>query len=373
MGGRLVSRRWISRLGVARQLGSTPFGPILPRFFDSASFWNTKLAAAAPLVTDGNNYPAKFANQAAYVAGGSPIAGRYPAGYNDIVNVNSFSVPWYLIPTSGHARAKVTFMTNNGAGPAASDTDNNGLQLVLNSVPVPLGPSGAQFEDAYGTIQAAGSDGHAVIYDPFTDELWDFWKFKTVTDATSGGHPSSWHYECGYAGYIANASTAVGIFANGWGARASGLPACAGMIGMIEAAQASIPHKLCIAQISEVTPPLAPATRGDTAGSTTLSGDNSDGIPQGTMFRLPASYVVPSTLTPFAQAVQRAIRDYGVVVVDRSATIALYGEDPRTIGTPYTPVTSNPWTALAAAGNLSSVNNACYQIPFGQLQQVAYP
>ena len=76
-----------------------------------------------------------------------------------------------------------------------------------------------------------------------------------------------------------------------------------------------------------------PAQRTD--GSTFSSGITA--IPEGTRFRLDPSFDVNSLRVPtIVKMLARAAQTYGIVVRDKAGSVALYGQDPKSLPT-------NPW------------------------------
>ena len=52
-------------------------------------------------------------------------------------------------------------------------------------------------------------------------------------------------------------------------------------------------------------------------------------IPQGTRFRLPASYDVNQITDPFARMMATAMRDYGLITTDTSGGVVVAGKTKR--------------------------------------------
>lgn len=335
----------------------------MSRFFSQASFWNTKLPATAKIVADGN-YAAKFAAQAQYVQGGSPVAGPYPAGWGTVCQDYSFSVPIWVVP-EGTPERQVTWMTNNGKGPPASSTQTNGLQRFFDRVPVPQDVARLQ---AFGTNGAEG-DGHCAIWRPSTDELWEFWVFQT---AGVGGP-----YSCAYGAYLPNVSNHPGVLPNTWGARATGLPLVGGVMLMQEYLEGVFPHMIACSVPDGTAAFVSPANRGDGPAVHNASGSAVNQVPEGTIFRLPPDYVPPSTFSPFLAMLTTAVRDYGLIVVDLTGgTLNLYLEDHHTLGSGYSicpqpAVSGSFWNSSGA--NALGAANPLNQFPWSQLQQVSYP
>ena len=59
------------------------------------------------------------------------------------------------------------------------------------------------------------------------------------------------------------------------------------------------------------------------------------GIPEGQKFRIKSGFVIPSSACQFVKVVMKAMQEYGIYVVDRSADrIGLYCENRTHIGDP---------------------------------------
>lgn len=370
--------------GLWQELGLGPLvqpsGPSidgLSNVFASTSFWQTPLADDAPLETSAskngttggkNSYVQRLVNQAHYTKTSTPVAGYNDPPYNVYVNIGSYSLPYYIIPPD-HPTQKVTWMTDNGNGPPADDELANGLQLVLNEVPVPIGPAGERFETYYGMdMCAGGTDREVVFYKPDTDELWEFWLWNWNDDEE--------RYECGYGGYLANVSESDGVLPHNWGARATSLCAMGGVGTMTELMNGVIPHMLGLGLTvtGDHDLPLyyqAPATRYDSA-SVTPSQSFLDGIPEGTMFRLPHDYEIDPDLYDITKIIITAARDYGLIVVDTSGTVNFQMEDDRTLGTPYCSVTENNYSTLITNGG-NYWGNLMDDFPWSDLVQLAVP
>jgi hypothetical protein len=363
------------------------------RYF--TGLWRKPLAADAPLedraayngTSDvtfnraGTTYATRFAHQAAYSDASTPVAGYYAAHYQTTIG---HGAPLYIIPTRNHPRQKVTWLTANGTGPPANDTQTAGLQARFQSVPVPVGLNGARFETTYAReLHGPGTDQHLAIYDPFTHEMWECWIFNW--DAQHG-------YTMGYGAYTADVRTAPEAYPDLWGARATSLPLIAGMMLQEEYAEAvansdprAFRHPLAFAvpvvegvgAVGTATKFIPPATRGDGVSvAMVVNGDSRDAVPEGLWLRLPANYVIDSTKPLLWQAVRYAARDYGIVVVDSTGgNMGPQVNSGNAIGTPYSPlaVESLPHPDTDGGSNLLwGVNNVLNDFPWASLQQVKY-
>lgn len=147
-------------------------------------------------------------------------------------------------------------------------------------------------------VGASGEDGHADAIDVVTGIGHSFWMLRRVNGLLS----------C--AAYSSGPMNGSGF---GWGVRAIGCPAMAGIITADELLSGYIPHKLCIAlgpmQLSKLM--VSPATRTDTD----VSG-NTGTIPYGGVLGLPANFVVGGD--PIVVAITVALMTYGAIAADRN-------------------------------------------------------
>ena len=205
------------------------------------------------------------------------------------MNTNRYSTPVYRV----NARTPLVRVRVAHHGPA---------RVVLAPVP-------------RGVVPAAGTDGHAVIWRPSTDTMWEFWQLRR-----EGGR---WHASA--AGRLNRVSRSGGVLRSPTGATASGLAVAAGMVTPSELRRGRIDHALAIGipepRRAVFTPP-ANRTDGHSTRSTAL--------PLGTRLRLPASLDLdrlglPAPVLAMARAAQR----YGIVVRDTSGAITFYAQDVR--------------------------------------------
>jgi hypothetical protein len=190
------------------------------------------------------------------------------------------------------------------------------LNAALAAVPLPAEAKAAP-----------GTDGHLVVYQPSTDQMWEFWHMRE-------GLPGQWH--AGWGGRIAAVSSDPGYYRlvhspggsvveePTWGATASSLPIADGMITLGDLQQGHIDHALQL---------LVPAAR---AGVHSFPAQRADGgetgsasVPEGAHFLLAASVDCARQRTPFMRMVCVAAQRYGLIVNDRTGGgLALRGEDP---------------------------------------------
>lgn len=342
--------------------------------------WTTPLAGDHPLEDrpayngtadttnnrGGSPHADRLARQARYHSGSTPVAGLYAQGYSTIVDRNA--APIYTIPTPDHPTQLVQWRVNNGTGADADLTANNGLQTHFQQVPVPVGPQGEWFETYYGRPpqHGAGDDRHLVIHNPFTHEVWEFWRF--AWNATLG------RYECGYGGYIPDVRECVAL-PNQWGARATSLPLAGGVMLRREYLMGSFRHPLALAvPVVLQAGFISPATREDgTLHANVVGGDTRDAIPEGAWFRLPAGYPVNPSKPKLWRMIVTAARDYGMVVVDGTGgTVTLAAESSRPIGTPYSVLGADPMPSGTEPTPYFGSANVLTTFPWEDLVQLKY-
>jgi len=272
------------------------------QLFSTTSVWNKKLSTTNTVLS----------NSAALVS--SLVADTKIT--SPWINTTSYSTPLYKVGTS---TPKVpVYIVQNGVV-LVNTTLNTETQKGVR-IPVDV-------------IAASGRDGHLTIYDTSTDTLYEFWRFKVANG----------RYEASWGGILYNASTSNGAMpvvtnkSGGkeyWGATATGLPAIGGTMLLKEVQAGVIPHALAFAMINPKNTFVSPATRSD-GPSTALNA-----VPEGTRFRFPSNIYIDPNWAPIIKMMVVAVRDYGMVLRDRSGAVTFYAEDTTpTYGTtnPYTP------------------------------------
>jgi hypothetical protein len=160
-----------------------------------------------------------------------------------------------------------------------------------------------------------------------------------------------------------NVSTSPGYFTHSaqtdnWGASATGLPLLGGLVTNADLQRGSITHALAMSLVETAPATFTwPAQRTD--GSTFSSGITA--IPEGTRFRLDPSLDVNSLRVPtIVKMLARAAQTYGIVVRDKAGSVALYGQDPKSLVT-------NPWPTTF---DNQYPNYVLAQFPWSRLQVV---
>lgn len=260
--------------------------------FSPDSFWNKPLAPNAPLAPNSDGYVANLVHQV--------------TDFNPWFDSTSYSVPVYVVPAD-EPRQHVTL-----------DDWGPDLQRDFDAVPIP--------PDAKA---AAGTDEHMTVWQPSTNQMWEFWLMHK-----QGG---AWHARWG--GYMDDVSSNPGYFTHdgistNWGATATGLPLLGGLVTFADLKRGYINHALAISIVeTERASWTWPAQRTD--GGTT----GADAIPEGMRFRLdPSLDIAKLDLPPIDRMLAQAAQKYGLVVRDKGGAVVFYGQDPVT-------ESSNPWPA----------------------------
>ena len=287
------------------------------QWFAPNSFWNTPLANSAALDTRSTSWVEHLVSKV--------------NTYGDWINSSQYSVPIY---------------TASASQPTSSVwIDNYALNYQGNFRAVPI-PADAQ--------PAAGTDHHMVVYQPSSDNYWEFWNtYQDVAGAWHAGSAAEIASQSGSSGIVPMVVRA--LFPSPYGATATGLPLAGGLITPAELQSGQIDHAVAIA----IPHPLMewwwswPAQRSD--GD---SADNCD-IPEGTRFRLPANVNVNGLgLSRTATIIARAVQKYGMVVRDKGGSVAFFAQDPINMG-------ANPYPSLF---NHQSPTQVLAGFPWGQLQ-----
>ncbi len=273
-----------------------------PRVFAADSFWYTPIPDNAPLHPNSANFVVEFLRQ--------------KNAYYGNVNINTveFASPVYVVDAEmPPVRATEFDCQNRGYFPP--------LSQQWTAVPI---PSYAETAD--------GTDAEMTIYQPSTDQIWEFWNARKV----NGQWQACW------GGSMQNVSKSSGIWTFPFGATATGLPFLGGQITAEELQRGEINHVIGIAMVDHETWSIYswPANRSD--------GWNPDGvpnrIPEGLRFRLdPKVNVDALNLHPVARIIAQAAQKYGFVVWDHAGGLALRAQNPKS----YTKLgQADPYVAL---------------------------
>jgi hypothetical protein len=278
-------------------LAAAPAGAAsTPRFFGPDAVWNVAPGPGAALDPKSSAITAELRRQV-----DEGIRSRRPP----TVNTTTYSVPVHTV-VAGVPTVRVTLDQRAALAP--------GLQEAFEHVPLPA--------DAK---PAAGFDAQLVVWQPWSDTMWEFWKLRKAADG--------WHATWG--GRLENASSGPGHFSGeraNWGATGTSLPLAGGLITAAELRRGRIDHALAVALPKTRADEFAlPAQRTDGDSRATAS------VPEGARFRLdPALDLDALDLPPALLVIARAAQRYGMIVRDRGGSVALYAEDPQPLGeNPY--------------------------------------
>jgi len=270
------------------------------RFFSPESFWNTSLAAEAPLDLSSTAIVGRFLAE---------IEREKHTGIDPTINTKRWSVPIYTVPAD---QPTVEVAHRNGGTSRA-------LQAAWTAVPLP--------PDAE---PAAGSDAHLVVWQPSSDKLWEFWHLNHEGESWSAP----------WGGAMERVSTSDGVYGpsswpgatSQWGGSASSLSLAGGLITLEDLERGEIDHALAIG-IPDVRAGAysLPAERTDGRSSDPLS------LPEGAHLRLNPELDLSSlNLPPLTLMIAKAAQRYGLIVRSLGSHVVFYGQDPTLTGTnPY--------------------------------------
>ena len=261
-----------------------------PRLFAPSSVWNAPLPRNAPLDRNSATYVADLVRQVAQ--------------YGPWFNTTQYSVPMYTV---GRNQPTVPVALDPAAGGQPD------LQRAWSAVPLP--------SDAK---PASGSDGAMVVWQPSTDEMWEFWQLQRGANG----------WQARWGGFMSSVSKNPGYYLghSNWGSSATSLPAAAGLVRISELRAGHINHALSLG-LPETSSLVYswPAERTDGNIASTKA------IPEGTRFRLdPSLDITKLHLPSFTRMLAEAAQRYGMAVHDRAGVVVLWGEDPTQYGNdPY--------------------------------------
>jgi hypothetical protein len=229
------------------------------------------------------------------------------------VNIDQYTPPLYVVaPDAPAMRVKAARASDPrwSFGP---------LQRQWTDVPRPDG-----FQPS------AGTDKDAIIYQPSTGRYFEFWGLESGNMAETGLNGDRLpQWQAAWGGRIDNLAKSPGYFSptpdgHKFGVAATSLALLAGLMTIAELKVGTINHVLHVA-LPETRRGfwVHPAQRTDGAA------DRPDAIPQGTLFRLPASLDLAGLrLDPFARMIAGAVQKHGMIVRDTAGVVAFYAENP---------------------------------------------
>lgn len=269
-----------------------------PEFYAPDSPWNTPIPRDAPLDPKSDEFARELTRQV--------------TEHEATIAIRAYTVAIYRVPEN-QPTVRVE-LANPRPAPA--------LQRAFERVPLP--------PDAE---PAAGTDGELLVYQPSTDTIWEFWRFRRRDGKAYAG----------WGGRMAEVSKSPGYYRRKtsplvekpiWGFTATNIGGAAGIMTRDEIVRGRIDHVLAM---------TIPDARKDVctwpANSTDGQVDSPDAIPEGTRFRLdPDLDVEALDVPPFTKVMARAAQRYGVVINNRGGAVHFYAEDPSQYGgEPYAP------------------------------------
>jgi hypothetical protein len=270
------------------------------RFFARKSFWNTRLEAGQPLDPSSEKLAAAFAAE---------VEAKAQKGERPWINTTDYSVPVYKVPAD-QPTVRVRLDSPYRA-PA--------LQAAWRRVPLPPGAQPSE-----------GTDGNLVVYQPSTDELWEFWRFSD-----EGGAP-----QAAWGGAIRDVSRSSGAYGPKawpgakpwWGSSASSLSIAGGLITFADLQAGHINHALALA-----VPRLRRGVFASPARRTDGTSTSATTLPEGAHLRLdPNLDLTTLGLSPLGLMIARAAKHYGIFVRDRAGVAHFFAQDPASLrGNPY--------------------------------------
>lgn len=193
------------------------------------------------------------------------------------------------------------------------------LQAQWEAVPLP-----AKFAPARGT------DQEAVVYQPSTHRMWEFWLMRKTgarVKNSAGRLVDEWGARWG--GRMNNIQRNPGYWittpqGDTFGTTATGIPFLAGILTVQEQQRGVIDHVLGLA-----VPEIAFGRCSFPAQRCAPTSHSRDAIPEGTMFRLPATLNLNAIqMDPYARMLAKAVQRHGMVVWDSGGTVSLRAENP---------------------------------------------
>lgn len=220
------------------------------------------------------------------------------------IETGPFATPIYFVKGNALPKVKV-FLKGDTVSP-------NAIELG-KGVPIPV-----------SAIPATGTDGHLCIIDTDNQKEYNFWQAKKQPDGS---------FLATNAGILPNLSTSDGTMelrTNGWNsATATHLPLAGGTILLKELQAGLIPHAIAV---SINRPKKHPAVVWP-AKTTDGWYDHPNAIPEGMRFRFPSNIGINPAWQPITKMLVTAIRDYGLVVKDKTGAGVGFGlEDMRQHG-----------------------------------------
>jgi hypothetical protein len=262
------------------------------RFFSPQSFWNTP-------VDDRTAVDPASAELIDVLTG--EVDEELTAHEGPFISTLSYSVPVYTVAAD---QPKVRIRL-------ASEQPAPHLQAAFDAVPLP-----PQAQPSPGT------DSTLVVWQPRTDQLWEFWRLKR----TAAGWQASW------GGAMQHVSRQTGYYGPAawpgakpwWGSSASSLSIAGGLITLEDLRTGQINHGLAMA-----APELRKGTYAAPAQRSDGDSPRKSALPEGAHLRLdPRLDLGKLDLPPLTMAIARAAQRYGIVVRDQSPVVKFFSQPP---------------------------------------------
>lgn len=283
---------------------------IMPgREFSATSWVHQKLADDAALDPNSATYVLEVVDQ----------INRYYG--TAAVNVTQYTPCIFVVPANQPTVAVKPYDPNDGTWTFAPLADK------WSAVPLP-----SNFQPASGT------DKEAVVYQPSTGKLWEFWlcnKTGAKTTNSAGQLVDQWGARWG--GRIDNIANNPGYFlteggdwntAGGikYGVTATSISFLAGIMTIQEQQNGVIDHAVGLALVETLPGRWSyPANRTD--GWT--PNPNPLAVPEGAIFRLPASLNLDAMdMDPYARMIAKAVQKHGMVIWDKAGAVSFRAENP---------------------------------------------
>ena len=299
-----------------------------PRLFSPSSFWNTPVPAGARLDPESAPMVARLAAE---------VSAEEEEGTGPWIGTSRYSVPIYTVgPDQPTVRVRLTSPVHSPA-----------LQAAFEAVPLPP-----------GAFPSGGTDAHLVVWQPASDRLWEFWRFRRGP----GGPSAEW------GGAMENVSASSGAYGESswpdaepwWGASASSLSIAGGLITLEDLRRGEIDHALAIA-LPQIRAGVyaSPARRTDGRSGDPLA------LPEGARLRLDPRLDLDRLKLPrLTRMIAAAAQRYGLIVRDGAGGVQLFAQDPVTA-----PV--NPYTGPGGYFEGRYPAELLAPFPWGRLQVLA--
>ena len=271
------------------------------REFSADSYVHKPLTNDAPLDAQSRSYVANLQRQI-----------KKYFGHPD-VNIDGGTPAIYIVPMD-QPTVRVKYVAWDRPGETVRP-----LQAQWETVPLPddLQPS-------------TGDDGEAVVYQPSTGKMWEFWRVRrTGAKVANSAGKSVDEWGANWGGRMDNIATNPGDWVTTpdgykFGTTASGIPFLAGLITIDELQRGAIDHIIGFSLPETLGERWSyPAQRTD--GGTY----DADAIPEGAIFRLPARLNLDEMdMDPFARMIAKAVQNHGIILWDISGVVGFRAENP---------------------------------------------